>query len=105
MSKLYDCVLQQIFKGFLTSNEQLLQQLTNTSDQVLIANGCLVFTLPNLYSFAQAWCGAAETSYVEFRKELYTQPTNTWLRQWGGVVEIEKPSDVHENTVYKLARI
>ncbi len=115
MSQLYDCVLQQIFKGFLTSNEQLLQQLANSAAQIFIANECLVFTLPNLYGFAQAWCAtaemnsaetsSAETKYVEFRKELYSLPTNTRLREWGGVVEIEKASDVHEETLYKLVRI
>lgn len=111
MLELYNHTLEHVFlshlDGSITANR-------HDSTNSLAAPGdhfhIWTFTLPQLfecalesYSLTGKHCPEAwNLGYMEFRKLIYTHPTNAFLSQHGAIVEVLTPGLTHDHTVFVL---
>ena len=112
MPELYEFVMENVFCGFMSRDTVLLRAIGSFEEALDIQEDTLRFTLPALYEFAcesfEATAGAKVSrdrkGFLEFRRALYRNPTNSRLRTLGGRVELETPNPDHDLVVYKLVR-
>lgn len=110
MRTLYDFLIDEIFIGFLKQSSTLMDEITAFKGDVQIIDHHLVFTLPALFELTcqlfekdhPSELSRRRSDYLQFRKQLYSNPTNTLLQKEGGMVEIEKPEKGHDDSIYKL---
>jgi hypothetical protein len=106
---LYHCVLDRIFGGFLERDSSLLERIAAFDGDVRIEESALVFTVPGLFDFARRLAAlpspADRVSYLRFRKQLYSRPTNAHLATRGGRVEVAHVGPDHDQTLYRLIRV
>ena len=110
MRTLYDFLIDEIFIGFLKQSPTLMKEITGFKSELQIIDHQLVFTLPALFEltcqlFEKDHSSAPSRSrsdYLQFRKQLYSNPTNTLLQKQGGIVEIETSEMNHDDSIYKL---
>lgn len=108
MLELYHHALHQILIGFLQGATAQDADLHDTDEN----SCCWTFTLPELFAITlESYvnngndCPAAwRSGYIEFRKLIYSNPTNEILQQMGGIVEIAEAGLEHEQTVFVLRR-
>lgn len=110
MADLFERTIIDFFTSYLKEDVELYQAISNAQLDTLQINheeNSLIFTLPTLFKFMQARYSEelAETAYLVFRKMLYTNPTNTLLKQHGGEVVIHQANDDHDLSLYKLVRL
>lgn len=113
MEALYQYLVHDLFRRLLSGDKIVMNRIAEFRGEVKLRDGDLIFTLPELFSFALLIFAHDRPTadkidpndYLEFRQALYDHPTNTMLKHYGGIVEVEF---VHENqllTVYRLTRI
>lgn len=110
MTGLYDFLVDEIFIAFLRQSPELLGEINSYEGSLRIIDNNLVFTLPALFDLTchlfekthQAVLSRNRSNYLQFRKQLYNNPTNQLLRQKGGVVEIEESDKDHDTSTYRL---
>jgi|JI10StandDraft_1071094.scaffolds.fasta_scaffold745659_1 hypothetical protein len=111
MLELYNHTLEHVFlshlNGALATNRH---DSTNSPSALGDHFHLWIFTLPQLfecalesYSVTGKHCPEAwSLGYMEFRKLIYTNPTNAFLSQYGVIVEILTPGLTHDQTVFAL---
>ncbi len=110
MNELYGFLVDDVFIGFLQQVPELLEEINAFEGDLQILNNRLLFTLPALFELTcnyvekqhQQTPSRYRSDYLQFRKQLYNNPTNTVLQDKGGVVEIEKSDFDHDKSLYKL---
>ncbi|HSC75012.1 MAG TPA: hypothetical protein VLB90_02105 [Pseudomonadales bacterium] len=111
MRALYDFTVDTLFVGFLNDDPVVKPRIaTLVPEQQL--DGDWRFTLPQLFSWSLTLYEKAgykpepdwRDRYIEFRKLLYSNPTNTVLKQRGGEVGVFAAHDDHAQTIYVLRR-
>lgn len=110
MSRLYDFLVDEIFIAFLQQSPPLLKAVEGFKGDLRITNSHLVFTLPALFEFTshqfdkthQQQIARNRSDYVAFRKQLYSNPTNTRLQQYGGTVVVDVSKSSLDHSTYKL---
>jgi hypothetical protein len=113
MEALYQYLVHDLFRCFLSGDECVKTKVLQFNSPVSLRDGDLLFTLPGLFKFALENFDrdrpGGETinpdDYIRFRKTLYAHPTNTLLKHYGGIVEIETANQNQKLTVYRLTRI
>lgn len=113
MTVLYDFLVEHVFGGFLQQDISLLNEIDNAGCDIYIVDEQFIFTLPALFELT---CNAFEAAhhqplsrsrpdYLRFRKQLYSNPTNTLLSHKGGIVKVNKPAKDLDHSTYKLIYI
>ncbi|WP_250656263.1 hypothetical protein [Alkalimarinus coralli] len=113
MSELYQFLMEHVFDGFLRQDSALLNAVATFEGDLQISANHFIFTLPALFQLTcslfeqkhQQVLAKNRSDYLQFRKQLYNNPTNTLLRERGGVVEVEKPDKDHDRSTYRLVHI
>lgn len=113
MLELYNHALMHVFLPYLKD----VSVTDHKDDRNPISTSCVphylwAFTLPQLFErtlnsyFCVEQCRAktGQKEYLEFRKLIYTNPTNEFLQHHGGVVDILTPGLTHNQTVFVLRR-
>ncbi len=108
--EMYAFLIEQVFEAFIQRRPDPLAALDAFAGDIHMEDETLSFTLPALFEFVcLALSLDSEQSnrdhYLAFRKTLYSQPTNTLLREKGGLVEIHRAHENHDLSVYKLIRL
>ncbi len=111
MLELYNHTLEHVFlfhlNGALASHQRdSTKPMTDLGDHYHL----WTFTLPQLferavesYSLTGKYCPEAwRNGYLEFRRLIYTNPTNAFLALHGAIVEILTPGLTHDQTVFVL---
>jgi hypothetical protein len=110
---LYQYLVHELFRRFLSGDESVKTRFSQFNSSVSLRDGDLLFTLPGLFKFARENFERDRPDsdtidaddYIRFRKTLYDHPTNTLLKHYGGMVEIETANENQKLTVYRLRRI
>ena len=113
MEALYQYLVHDLFRRLLSGDDAVAAKVLRFEGPVSLRDGDLLFTLPDLFKFAlenfkRDRPDAEKISpddYIRFRKTLYDHPTNTLLKHYGGIVEIETVNDNQMLTIYRLTRI
>lgn len=113
MNDVYDFLVAEVFIGFLKQAPELLEEINRFEGDLKIFNNSLIFTLPALFELTckhfnntyQTSVPTSRVNYLQFRKQLYTNATNTLLQQNGGVVEVDTPDKEHDKSRYRLVFI
>lgn len=113
MEALYQYLVHDLFRHVLSGDNTAVEKIRRFEGSVSLRDGDLLFTSPDLFKFAlenfERDRPSAETispdDYIRFRKMLYDHPTNTLLKHYGGIVEIETANENQKLTVYRLRRI
>ncbi|MFO1349270.1 MAG: hypothetical protein U1F68_00755 [Gammaproteobacteria bacterium] len=113
MDALYHFVIHDIFRPALRGDPDLVQAILESAGEIYFKENDLLFTLPALFDFVmprwQESSGACvpldEGDYKAFRRMFYRNPTNTALREIGGIVVIARAEKDHERSLYRLTRL
>ena len=113
MEALYQYLVHELFRRLLSGDETVAEKVKQFDGPVSLRDGDLLFTLPGLFKFAltnfeRDRLNAEKINpddYIRFRKSLYGHPTNTMLKHYGGIVEVETANQNQTLTVYRLTRI
>ena len=109
MQALYNFTVDTLFAGFLRNDSVVKPQIVALVPAQQLDSDWH-FTLPQLFSWSLVLYENAgyrsgpdwRDRYVEFRKLLYSNPTNTMLKQHGGAVDIFAAHEDHAQTIYVL---
>ncbi|MFT4713118.1 MAG: hypothetical protein ACI8W1_001599 [Candidatus Azotimanducaceae bacterium] len=106
----YSFLMTEIFPGIIQCNPTLIKELESFDNDIELKDKAFLFTIPALF---QLLChlyeqksgnqiDADRKNYLQFRKLLYSNPTNSQLRDWGGHVVVESTNPKHDQSIYKL---
>ena len=109
MQALYNFTVDTLFAGFLRNDPVVKPQIVVLVPEQQLDSDWR-FTLPQLFLWSLVLYENAgytadpvwRDSYIEFRKLLYSNPTNTALKRHGGAVEIFAAHEDHAQTIYVL---
>lgn len=112
MTALYDHLLSTVFPGVLQRDPDVLRAIDAFDGDLRIEGDRLLFTVPALFAFVcQSYTAqsgqhveTSRASYLDFRKALYDNPTNSTLARHGARVEVETADPDHDRSVYRLVR-
>jgi hypothetical protein len=113
METLYQYLIHDLFRRFLSSDNAIAEKVAQFTGSVSLQDKDLLFTLPGLFTFAATNFAADRPDahkislddFLRFRKTLYDNPTNSLLKHYGGMVDIETVSEDQMLTVYRLKRV
>ncbi len=113
MQKLYGYLLDEIFRGVIEQNQEVIKRIESFDGAVFFCDGDLLFTLPELFKFVSRQYAEqggndsqlANADYHAFRGMLYKQPTNETLKQFGAIVRVDSPNKNYALTVYRLTHL
>lgn len=113
MEELYHYVVHHVFCALLRGDAEITAKIRAFGEPLALQGEDFWFTLPGLFEFATVHCEGArrddncarDAQYKAFRQLLYKNPTNTLLREQGGIVRVERVNKDHALSVYRLARI
>ena len=102
--------MSDIFPGIIQSDPDLIREIRSFKKSLQIIDNRFIFTLPELF---ECLCQLFErdsghkiepqrTNYLRFRKLIYGNPTNSRLKELGGLVEVESANPNHDLIIYKL---
>lgn len=110
LSDAYSHLTVEVLPRIVRSDPKLVAEIKAFGGDLQFADNAFQFTLPALFQFVcQSFARnsghqieASRENYLRFRKLLYSNPTNSRLRQLGGQIEIASADPKHELSVYKL---
>lgn len=113
MEKMYRYLLDEIFRGVIERNHEVIKRIAAFDGDVFFRDGDLLFTLPELFKMVSSQCAEesdhdnqiTKSDYQAFRNMMYQQPTNETLKKFGAIVKIETPNKNHGRTLYRLTNL
>lgn len=101
--------MAKIFPNIIQSDPKLLNEIKAFDGDLRLIDNAFFFTLPALFQFvcklltrhSGHQIESGRENYLHFRKQLYSNPTNSQLRKLGGHIEIESAKPKHDLSIYK----
>ena len=113
LSDVYSYLMAEVFPNIIQSNPKLLDEIKAFDGDLRLVDNAFFFTVPALFQFVCKLLArhsgrqieSGRENYLHFRKQLYSNPTNSQLKKIGGHIEIESAKPKHDLSIYKLRPI